>query len=807
MKKNLVFILALSIFATFSCTEQEKVVQNTLRAPAYPLITIDPFTSAWSAADKLYDAPVTHWTGAEHHLLGVVTVDGVPYRFLGKELVERKRIAKISDKKGWATTYSLQKPTGNWMDVDYDTSKWTQGEGAFGSEKYFPSVHTIWDGPELWMRRTFTIDEPLSDGRIFMFLIANEYATVYINGVKVHDSKKKVLSKYLDLSQEAIDALRPGENVIAAYCANPKGSAQFDVAIFYDPNPSGEYAQTAEQLYADVQPMQTRYGFTCGPVELNVKFLAPLFLDNLDLVSRPVNYVAYEVKSLDGAKHDVQVLLEATPAWAVNIYGNEETASEVYYKNGLAYLKASSLEQDILGKSGDDDRINWGSFYLVGEENNTLATLVDNGNLRMIRNLGYVKNSEGKFMIGYDDLYSVQYFGENLRPYWNRTGDVTIESQFELANKEYRKLAKKATEFDYALMQEAIEAGGKKYAELCALAYRQAISAHKLVQTNEGFLTFLSKENNSNGSIGTVDVTYPSFPIFFKYNTKLARALMDHIFHYSESGRWTKPFPAHDVGTYPLANGQTYPHDMPVEEAGNMLVGAAAVCAYENSAEYAQAHWDVMTTWVDYLCEFGLDPENQLCTDDFAGHFAHNANLSIKAIVGIGCYARMADMLGQKEVAQKYHAIAKDLAAQWQTMSIDGDHYKLTFDREGTWSQKYNLVWDELLDLGLFDDDIMDVEIPYYLTKQNIYGLPLDNRSTYSKSDWIIWTATMADSDEEFEAFIDPLWKFYDETIQRVPMSDWFYTDKPEYCMFIARSVVGGYFIKMLPEIDYPDAE
>ena len=159
------------------------------------------------------------------------------------------------------------------------------------------------------------------------------------------------------------------------------------------------------------------------------------------------------------------------------------------------------------------------------------------------------------------------------------------------------------------------------------------------------------------------------------------------------------------------------------------------------------------------------------------------------------------------DISTKYMSVAKGLAAQWKEMAADGDHYKLTFDREGTWSQKYNLVWDELLGLGLFDDDIMDAEIPYYLTKQNIYGLPLDNRSTYSKSDWIIWTATMADSNEEFEAFIDPLWKFYNETIERVPMSDWFYTDKPEYCMFIARSVVGGYFIKMLPEIDYPDAE
>jgi hypothetical protein len=209
-----------------------------------------------------------------------------------------------------------------------------------------------------------------------------------------------------------------------------------------------------------------------------------------------------------------------------------------------------------------------------------------------------------------------------------------------------------------------------------------------------------------------------------------------------------------------------------------------------------------MSTWVDYLCEFGLDPENQLCTDDFAGHFAHNANLSIKAIVGIASYAKMADMLGQSELSDKYFAIAKGLAKEWKTMSQEGDHYKLTFDRANTWSQKYNLVWDELLDLDLFDDDIMDAEIPYYLGKQNTYGLPLDCRSSYTKSDWIMWTATMADSDEDFERFVAPVWKFYNETIDRVPMSDWFYTDKPEFCMFIARSVVGGYFIKMLEEKD-----
>ena len=801
MKKILFFAAILMAFACSPCGEH---VRNELRAPAYPLITIDPYTSAWSAADKLYDAPVTHWTGAEHHLLGVVSVDGVPYRFLGQAGVERKFIARISDKTGWPASYTLTKPAGKWTEIKYDDSKWTKGEGGFGSANRKPMIHTVWDGPEIWVRRTVNIDRDLTGKDVELFVRTNEYGTVYINGKKVCDSDKTA-GNYFRLPEEITASLVVGENVIAAYCANPTGSARLDLALVENVYQEEQFGTTAEQLYADVQAMNTHYGFTCGPVELSVSFLAPLFLDDLDLVSRPVNYMSYKVKSLDGAEHDVKVMLEATPSWAVNIFGNEATVSETYSKNGLVYLKAASVEQDILGKSGDDDRINWGAFYMAASENNTVASVSDNGFMRFTQDHGTVKDSEGRFMIGYDDLYSVQYFGENLRPYWNRTGDVTIESQFELADKEYKKLARRAEKFDCQLMKEATLAGGKKYAELCALAYRQAITAHKLVQSNEGFLMFLSKENNSNGSIGTVDVTYPSFPIFFKYNTELAKALMNHIFHYSECGRWTKPFPAHDIGTYPLANGQTYKYDMPVEEAGNMLVGAAAVCAYEDSAAYAKEHWDVMTVWADYLCEYGLDPENQLCTDDFAGHFAHNANLSVKAIVGIACYARMADMLGMEEVSDKYMDIAENLADQWKVMAVDGNHYKLTFDRPDTWSQKYNLVWDELLDLDVFDDDIMDVEIPYYLTKQNVYGLPLDNRSTYSKSDWIIWTATMADTPQEFEAFINPLWKFYNETIERVPMSDWFYTDKPEYCMFIARSVVGGYFIKMLPEIKYED--
>jgi hypothetical protein len=157
-------------------------------------------------------------------------------------------------------------------------------------------------------------------------------------------------------------------------------------------------------------------------------------------------------------------------------------------------------------------------------------------------------------------------------------------------------------------------------------------------------------------------------------------------------------------------------------------------------------------------------------------------------------------MLDKTETAEKYTALARSMADEWVKMADDGDHYRLTFDRPGTWSQKYNLVWDKLLRLDIFPPTIAEKEIPWYLTVQNEYGLPLDSRKTYTKSDWIVWTATLAQDRETFEQFIRPLHKFVNETTDRIPMSDWYYTDSPKHVGFRARSVVGGYFIKMLAE-------
>ena len=826
--KNLSYGLLAILLSAFSCTAKKNAPTGktrNLRAPAYPLITIDPYASAWSTSDQLFDTPVKHWTGRNFSLLGALRVDGQVYRFLGKEELPLQPVFPDAKYGAWAGKYSFKKPANGWEKPDFNDSDWESGNAAFGSPN-FKQTNTTWDTKEIWIRRTF--ETPVAENsNLFLVYSHDNDFVVYLNGTEILKTSERAENDMIFKLDKKL--LNPdGKNVIAAYCFDRGGWAYVDFGIFKGNDLKKIFVQTAVQNKVALSATQTSYSFTCGPVDLNLQFVSPLLPDDLDLLSRPVNYINYEVASNDGKKHEVQIYFEATPEWAVNELNQEVEVSTGTTWN-IRFAKAGTTEQPILQKKGDNVRIDWGYFYLASEEAKNKSVVIGDFSeaknsfieegklipgknkinsvmtqsmpvLACAENMGKIssKQAKGHIMIAYDDIESIQYFGENLKAWWTKNEQLTINDALVAASSEYQTVLERCAAFDEQLWQDALQCGGENYAKLCALAYRQSVAAHKLVKDKEDNILFLSKENFSNGSIGTVDVTYPSAPLFLKYNPELLKGMLNPIFYYSESGKWDKPFAAHDVGTYPKANGQTYGADMPVEECGNMLILTTAIASAEGNAEYAEQHWRVLTTWANYLLKNGLNPENQLCTDDFAGHLAHNTNLSIKAIMGIAGYGKLAGMLGKTDIAEKYTSEAKQMGTEWIKMADDGDHFRLTFDQPGTWSQKYNLVWDKLLHLGIFPEDVASKEVAYYLTKQNTYGLPLDNRRTYTKSDWIVWTATLANDKETFQKFIDPLYRYVTETPTRVPMSDWYETTDAKQVGFQARSVVGGYFIKIL---------
>ena len=605
--------------------------------------------------------------------------------------------------------------------------------------------------------------------------------------------------------------------------------------------------RAAAQQDCRVLATSTAYVFRAGPVELELRFVTPLLADDLDLLSRPVTYVCLRARALDAQAHEVAFYLDMTGEIAVNV-PHQRVVWQRDEHDGVTALGFRCETQEVLAEAGDHRRIEWGTAFLAGATGKVTAcpgdidicrdAFVATGMpsskgmkpgprkadynsetvLAMTVELSMAAHcaSAGTLLIAYDDEWSIEYFGEKLRPWWRRNPDADPLKMLAQALREQDTVLARAAAFDADLTARAEAAAGPAYADLLSLAWRHTIAAHKLVAGPDGAPLFLSKENFSNGCIGTVDVIYPSAPLFLVFNPVLLRAMIDPYFTYCASSAWPFPFAAHDLGTYPKANGQTYrgfdrdPHQpiletqMPVEECGNMLILTAAFVAATGDADYVRANWELLARWADYLIEAGADPGEQLCTDDFSGVLAHNVNLAVKAAVGIACAARLADACGETAAAAHYRGTAERFAKDLIARSRDGGGTRLAFDAPGSWSLKYNMVWDRILGLGLFDAAERRREMAFYRDKATVYGVPLDNRGMLTKPEWMLWAASLAEDRVLFEDFVERIVRYCNDTPNRVPLSDLYLVDSGRKIGFQARSVLGGLFIRLLPTPSAP---
>ena len=814
----------------------EPYQHTNLRLPSVPLVVIDPYFSVWSPYDRLTDGSTRLWTDAEMPLEGLLRVDGTTYRWMGADRTILQTVVPMADEGAWEAQYmtcamnSDHKPAAGWEKPTFDAKDWRSGKAAFGSaDQNF--VRTRWDrnDSEIYVRRTVELSKADLEGDLWLVYSHDDSFAIWFNGTKVYDTGDVEIWKEgvrMQLTAEQKALLHEGTNVIASRVLNHTGGAYLDFGIYRNVSRAAE-VKTAIQKSVDVLATNTYYTFACGPVELDVVFTAPFVITDLALLSSPAGYISARVRSTDGKEHDAQLYIGSTPEMAVN-NASQPTISTIVTERGRRWIKSGTIEQPILAKSGDGICIDWGYFMMpelngtiaMGSSNDVKHSFITTGRLpkgeqqivcrrasdmptlAWSHDFGRTSQAETFTVLAYDEVYDIQYMYKYYRAYWATDGGNPTVADFvdERLVKPYAAVMEQCRQWDKTIYDDALAAGGVKYAEILSASYRHVIAAHKIFKDDQGNVLFFSKENNSNGCVNTVDLTYPSAPLFLLYNPELEKGMMTSIFDYSLSGRWTKPFAAHDLGTYPKANGQVYGGDMPLEEAGNMLTLAATLCKIDGDTHYVDKYWDIITTWADYLVENGQDPANQLCTDDFAGHWAHNCNLSAKAIMGVAGYALMAEMKGDAATAEKYMSTAKTMAEKWEKDAREGDHYRLAFDRENTWSQKYNMVWDKLWNINIFPGDPLARELKYYEGVQNRYGLPLDCRKDYTKNDWIMWSASVAKDQKQFDKFVNPLWDYINETESRVPISDWYDTKTGRMVGFKARSVIGGFWMRVLEQ-------
>lgn len=566
-----------------------------------------------------------------------------------------------------------------------------------------------------------------------------------------------------------------------------------------------------KQIFFDMNSLVTTYKFADSKILLTVSFYSTLFPDDLYRLSRPVSYARFSYENIDDAEHDVAIRLSVSEEICLNVKNESEVETEVIDVTGCKVIKIGNKVQNILNASGDDLRINWGYFYLSAPCSGKCYADFRNGMNFVNSEFTLAEDRFETVLFAFDDIKSIDYFGYKADSVWKKYDDdiiAAISNSFSESEEMFVKCNTVSAEIE----NKAINHGGEKYAELLALAYRQTIAAHKLALDSDGKVIFISKECFSNGCAATVDVTYPSSPFFLLYNTELLKGMLRPVFEFAVSEEWQFDFAPHDVGQYPLVLGQVYGKNheadgryeefqMPVEECGNMLIMMTNIALVEGNTEFFDIYADLLDKWVGYLIKFGMDPANQLCTDDFAGHLAHNCNLSLKAIMGILGYSLLLDMKNDPRSAE-YRKIAESMADNWVQKAGKADgSFSLTFDTDDTFSLKYNMIWDKFWHTGLFAPSVYNSEFSSYFKHMNAYGIPLDNRKTYTKSDWILWAACLSPDSDDFERFIYPLWNCYNVTPSRVPMTDWYDTVTSEVVGFRHRSVQGGLFIKLLEDL------
>lgn len=573
-----IIIISGIISLIFACSYSDKKMLHLsgITPTEHMLLAIAPDFSIKVMGDTLNKRYPLLRTGKVFPIIGVLRIDGKIYRFMGDDSLRISSLAPLSeDTIGWMGKYSFLFPGKGWEQRVYDDSLWSEGYGAFGPTKgYYYPAHTLWGAENIYVRRHIKVDnkDVLKNHKVYARYVCDDQLKLFCNGEYLLENGYTYQTKCQRLTDDVMNQIVDGDNVLAAYCRNTGGAGLLDFGLYIE-NKTYADAEPATLKKMDAQAMQTQFIFQCGEVELQIDFVSSSLSEKWDMTGWPVGFLTYQVRTESKKDHTVEVLFDVDTEW---MFGKRKVDSWV--DKDWRFAKSDSL-------------------YLAMVADETTFSCEDN-HIILSQKLCASNEDKGVLLIGYEEGQTFLYSGETLRPLWDKNGTREVKELMMSVGDRYQEFKAECDKLDYRWNIKAFQAGNKAFAEQTISDYRNFISSHRFVSSPDNkFFCF-------GDTLGNVREAYKSFPTLLFFNrTDCMKGLLDPVFAYCADIHWVKKYPPYDIGLYPIASKQVKLEDCAIEAAANMLMMTTVVVEAEQDFGYADVHWEQLCLWANYLQE------------------------------------------------------------------------------------------------------------------------------------------------------------------------------------------------------------
>ncbi|KAI9740519.1 MAG: hypothetical protein M1834_005100 [Cirrosporium novae-zelandiae] len=779
---GIIVILYLVIFALALPFTTAKVVYSLARPPAVPLAVRSPYTNVWPSTSHdgtLNTADTIFWPGQKLGWEGLVTVDGVSYEYLGPSFELSSGVQNVLKAK----------PLGIVYDSQYSNFTFAAGPVTIEASFFNPII------PKDLCRTSV----PLS-----YLKTSVTSRDSYIHDVKFYsDVNAQWITAQSNRTVEwSLRTIKLMENTESRKWKTPESNSSSEISSWLVKlqQPS-EFSENHDLplwgtfMYSSSlgQALNFTYGSNSS-INQHQSYLKDNQLsDNVDTNFRGAD----DNEPVFGFAHDFGLVTEASVLYTVGVIQEKVIQYTLCGRNEPLlpwWMRCYGSMEQMIAKHYNDYTASaaLGVQFENRLKNNVSAYYSTNARDDKFRSAHGDANAEVPLLYPSDDTSD-----KNLG-----CGELNQTNLYSFAIPGVNE-----QEAYYSIVALA----ARQIMGAWVLAISPDVACHNVTVDSSQPLMF-QKEISSNGNVNTVDVIYPALPFLVWANPKLLKYLLDPLLQNQESGTYPKGSAVHDLGAhFPNATGHPDGDDeaMPVEASGDMILMAYAYYKYSGDEGFLRQHFKKLDQWSQYLVKYSEIPKNQLSTDDFAGSLSNQTNLAIKGIIALEAMSLIAHIAGSSSTTTKtLYDTALSYYNTWKTFVLDpyhdtNTHTPLAYQcsPSASWGLLYNIYPSKLLSLNLIEQHIYDMQCAFYPSVSNLYGIPLDSRSTRTKSDWQMWTAATCDhtNTDTRALIVTRMEKWINETSTDRAFGDLYETVGDggyprDGARFIARPVQGGLF-------------